>query len=136
MKIIIGAIIGIVLVIAAFIAYDPVKYYNRSGQLFKPMKIWTDTIAITSATPSVNISSAGFSTIISIQPQMIQGSPTLANFSWCNVTSYSTSSISLFLVQQNNNTVNVLGSLVLLGTPLQAPTAFTGLYMAITVIGY
>lgn len=117
-------------------AYDPIKFYNRSGQITKSMRIWTDTIAVTSSTPAINISSAGFSNIVSVQPQIIQTSVSLTNFTWCNVTTYSTSSVSLFLAQENSSTVNILGSLVLLGTPLQAPSSFSNMFVALQVIGY
>ena len=117
-------------------AYDPTRFYNRSGEILKPKKIWIDTFAIASATPTLSISSAGFSTIISVQSQIIQSSPTLSNFTWCNATSYSTSSVTLFLAQENSSTVNILGSLVLLGTPLQAPSSFSNMFVSLEVIGY
>ena len=126
----------IVGVVGYFIAYDPIKYYNRSGQILKPIRIWNDTIAITSATPAINISSAGFTTIVSVQPQILQTSVSISNFTWCNLTSYTDTTVNLFLTQQNNNTVNILGSLVLLGTPLQAPTTFTNMSVALQVTGY
>ncbi len=137
MKTLIGAVVAICVSLIAFLAYDPpTLYYNRGGIIKKQMKVWADTIAVSSANPSINISSAGFSNIISVQPQIIQSSATLSNFAWCNVTTYSTSSVTLFLSQQNNNTINILGSLVLLGTPLQQPTTFTNMSVAIQVIGY
>lgn len=37
-------------------------YYNSSGVKTAPAKVWSDRIAVTSASPSINISSAGFTT--------------------------------------------------------------------------
>lgn len=123
-------------VVSYFMAYDPVKFYNRNGQIIKAMKVWTDTISVTNANPSINISSAGFSTIISVQPQIVQSAATVTTFTWCNVTSYTTTTINLFLAQENSSTINILGSLVLLGTPLQQPSSFTNTSVAVQVIGY
>ena len=139
MKSIIGWVLfGIAgFMIYIFKAYDPpVKIYNRAGIISKPIKIWADTVSISSATPSISISSAGFSAILDVQPQIIQSSPTLASFMWCNVTTYSTSSVTLFLAQENSSTVNILGSLVLLGTPLQAPSTFTNVFVSLRITGY
>ena|ERR1700743_432591 len=131
----IASIISILLWIK--FAYDPpVKLYNRSGQVSKQIKIWNDTIAVTSANPSISISSAGFSIILNVQAQIVQTSVTVNSFTWCNVTSYTTSSVNLFLTQENSSTVNVLGSIVLLGTPLQQPTSFASTSIALQVIGY
>jgi len=130
-------IMGVIGVLGYLFAYDPpIRYYNRNGLISKQMKIWMDTVSVASSTPSVNISSAGFSTIVSVQAQIIQSSPTLSNFTWCNATSYSTSSVTLFLAQENSSTVNILGSLVLLGTPLQAPSSFSNMFVSLEVIGY
>lgn len=132
--IILGVIFGSIFGLKS---YEPsTKFYNRAGLINKTIKIWNDTIAVTSATPSVNISSAGFSTIVSVQPQIIQASPTLATFSWCNVTSFTTSAVTFFLAQQNNSSVVILGINVLSGTPLAAPTSFSGMFLAVQVIGY
>jgi len=130
-----------VIIISVFLwfirSYDPVPtYYNRAGQIKKNMRIWTDTVAVTSAAPVVNISSAGFSTIVSVQPQIIQTAGTISNFTWCNLASYTNTSVTLFLTQANNNTVNILGSIVLLGTPLQQPSTFSNMSVVLEVIGY
>lgn len=119
-------------------AYDPpVLFYNRAGQILnKKMKVWSDTLLVTSANPSINISSAGFSTIINAQAQIVQTSATVNNFTWCNVSSYTTSSVSLFLTQENSSTVNILGSVVLLGTPLQQPSSPSNTYVALQIFGY
>lgn len=119
-------------------AYDPsVLFYNRAGLLTnKKMKIWNDTVFVSSANPTISISSAGFATILNAQAQVVQTSVSVSNFTWCNITSYTTSNVTLFLTQQNNSTINILGSVVLLGTPLQQPTTPTNTAIALQVFGY
>jgi hypothetical protein len=140
MKTIIGwCIIGII-GIGAWIwhAYNPYPiFYNSSGQIVgKQMAVWVDSIPITSANPTINISSAGFSKVLSVQVQILQPSASVTTFTWCNVTSQSTTAINLFLTQENSSTVNILGSIVLLGTPLQQPTTFSNVNAVVEVIGY
>lgn len=120
-----------------FHAYDPpVQVYNRAGKVNKQIKIWNDTVAVTTANPSISIASAGFSVILNAQAQIVQTAATVSSFTWCNVTSYTTSSVNLFLTQENSSTVNILGSIVLLGTPLQQPSAPTSTSVALQVLGY
>lgn len=119
-------------------AYDPpVIWYNRAGRISnKQIKIWNDTISVSSANPTVSIAAAGFTSVINVQAQIIQSTPTVSNFTWCNVTSYSTSSVALFLTQENSSTVNILGNIVLLGTPLQQPSSPSNTFVALTVVGF
>src|ERR1700753_2114225 len=111
-----AAVIGAIFYI---FSYDPpTLYFNRSGQVKKQMRVWNDTIAISSSTPSISIASAGFTQILSVQPQVIQNSGSLNTFAWANVQSFSTSSVTLTLASQNLNTVTILGISVLSGAPL------------------
>ena len=133
----IGVVLGAGIAKWLGVAYDPpTLFYNKNGQVSKQMKIWNDTIAVSSATPSISISSAGFSQILSVQPQVIQNSATLSGFAWANVQNFSTSSVTLTLASQNLNTVTILGISVLSGSPLAPPTGFSGTFVALTVIGY
>jgi|ERR1700749_954443 len=118
-------------------AYDPpTLYFNKSGQIKKQIRIWNDTLAVSTATPTIDISSAGFTQIVDIQPQVIQNSASLTNFAWCNVKTYTNTSVSLNLAQQNNNTVTILSISVLSGSPIAAPTGFTGTFISLRVTGF
>jgi len=110
-------------------------YYNKSGQIKKQIRVWNDTVSVSAASPTIDISSAGFSNIIDIQPQIIQNASTLTNFAWCNVKSYTTTSVTLNLAQQNNNTITILGISVLSGSPIAPPTGFSGTFVSLRVTG-
>lgn len=133
----IGLVIATALLKIGWFSYDPPNlYFNRTGWIKKQMRIWNDTIAVSTASPSIDVSAAGFTQIIDIQPQVIQNSASLTNFAWCNVKTYTTSSITLNIAQQNNNTVTILGISVLSGSPIAAPSSFTGMFVSLRVTGY
>lgn len=135
--VIILALLMPVFIKIGWLSYDPpVLFYNRSGLIKRQMRIWNDTLSATSATPVIDISAAGFSQIVDIQPQIIQNSASLANFAWCNVKTYTNTSVSLNLAQQNNNTVTILSISVLSGSPIAAPTGFSGTFISLRVTGY
>lgn len=133
----VGVVIAAMLIKIGWMSYDaPVLFYNKSGQIKKQMRIWDDTLSATSATPVIDISAAGFSQIVDVQPQIIQNSASLTNLAWCNVKTYTNTSVSINIVQQNNSTVTILGISVLSGSPITAPTGFSGTFISLRVTGY
>lgn len=133
----IGLVIAAALLKIGWFSYDPpTLYYNRAGLVKKQIRVWNDTISITSASPVIDISSAGFTQILDIQGQVMQNSAVLTNFAWGNVKTYSNTSVTINLAQQNNNTVTILGISVLSGSPISPPTSFSGTFISLKVTGY
>lgn len=115
-------------------SYDPVKFYNHSGPLVVG-KIFMDTVTATTGNAlSVDISSAGFSTVYGAVGIPIKNTTSFTTMPMCHVKTLSNTAAVFNIVEQNSNTVNILGSLVLLGTPFEYANT-TGLQMAVFVIG-
>lgn len=114
-----------------------VKIYNRSGIISHEIRLWIDTITVTSSNGfSVDISSASFTGIISASVEAIKNTSTLSNVPSCQVKTISNTALVLNLTEENSSTVNILGNIVLLGTPLQFVSNTSGLQVAVAVLGY
>lgn len=112
-------------------------YYDHTGQLTtNQVRIWSDTLTPTTANgQSINISSAGFSTIKSITVTTQLNTATVGSMPIVIVKSFTTSAIVVNILTQNNSTVTILGISVLSGAPLQFAASTTGIVLHITVQG-
>lgn len=108
--------------------------YDRNGIVSSRQRTWADTL--TPSTGSgyvVDISSAGFTKVLSVQAQ-VQTNTTVANdVPVVAVKSYTTSQVILNIVQGNTTAVSVLGVNVLGLRFLQAPSSSK---IHVLVVGY
>jgi len=113
------------------------KMYNRNGIINHEIRLWIDTITVTSGNSfSVDISSAGFTGITGVSAGAMKNTSTLSSIPMCQIKSISTTAVVFNMVEENSTTINILGSLVLLGTPLQFVSSTNGLQVAVAVLGY
>lgn len=112
-------------------------YYDHTGQLTtNQVRIWSDTLTPATANgQSINIASAGFSTIksITVTPQL--NTATVGSMPIVIVKSFTTSAIVVNILTQNSSTVTILGISVLSGAPLQFAASTSGMVLHITVQG-
>jgi hypothetical protein len=103
--------------------------YNRSGVVSQPVKIWTDSVDnISTGLPVADISSAGFTKIISIQATGKGGTSNLT-VPVVAVTGYSTTQVSLMVLKGNSAVLGLLfQSLIIDGDASQK--------IFVTVTGY
>lgn len=117
---------------------DSFQVYNKSGRIYKKLKLWVDTISVTSADSfSVSISSAGFTNVLSASATAIKNTPNGSPASIANVAIdyYTNNNLYFNFSQGSNNLVTVLGISVLGGaSTISAVTS--GLKIGIMVIGY
>lgn len=107
--------------------------YNSSGVINQTPKIWFGSVAPDDATDyAIDISSAGFNQILSYTLTIKQSDVT----TWAQVEDITTTTLTIDLYQVNSNLVNILGNLVLLGTPTIPANNFTGLTLNVQVTGY
>lgn len=142
MKILItGLIIGLTTILA-FIGLEkhnsnPV-FYDKNGQCnTNQIKIWGDTtVPTTSNGYSIDISSAGFSTVkeVTVTPQM--NTSTVGSMPFVVIKSFTTTSVVVNILTQNNATVAILGINVLSGAPLQFASSTSGMILHAEVRGY
>lgn len=119
-------------------AYQPgtntiYSFYNKNGSIANQMKVWCDTVPVTAASQAIDISSAGFTKILSIQVQPALNTTTVASMPIASVKSWTTSSVTVNFIQSNSSVISILGVQVV---GLQALQSFSNTYCHITIIGY
>lgn len=136
-----GLIIGL-MGIFAFIGLEkhnsnPV-FYDKNGQCnSNQIKIWGDTaVPTTSNGYSIDISSAGFSTVkeVTVTPQM--NTATVGSMPFVVIKSFTTTAVVVNILTQNNATVSILGINVLSGAPLQFASSTSGMILHVEARGY
>lgn len=109
--------------------YNPmIKFYNLSTQIQTPRKMMIDRIAITSASQTIDISAAGFTSISNVALIGENNTATLGNMPVIIIKSFTTTSVTF-------NTIVGNTSVVLLGSAILSPTTFTGMFVDIVVLG-
>ncbi|MFY0253619.1 hypothetical protein ACDQ55_06645 [Chitinophaga sp. 30R24] len=112
----------------------PPVYYNAAGIVSQPLKIFADSLTATTSASgqlSVNISSAGFTKILSITAT-VKGGTDASSVSIPVILGYSLTAINFQLVQNNSTVV------LLLNTSVQGLTASASVSRTIfvNVVGY
>jgi len=115
---------------------DSVTFYNASGKINQKIKVWTGNVAPSTANGySIDISSAGFSTIISANVIAVRNTSAAASSPNVSVKSKSTTALVVNIVEDNTATVSILGIGVLSGLP-SVFANITGLTLDVVVFGY
>lgn len=117
-------------------AYDPVKFYNKSGQVFKPFKVFIDTFNVNNANGGAyDISAAGFTAITAMAATALRSTSTATSCPNVAIKAIATNSITLNLTEGSNTLINILGSNVLLG-PSSGFASTSGLSIQVVILGY
>lgn len=112
-----------------------ITYYDSTGSTSSPTKIWRYKVTPTTGNGfSINISSAGFSSISSVSIISIKNTSTATSVPKVSIKSYTTSAIVVNIIEGNASTVNILSSLVSLGVSEQFANT-TGLTLFVKVEG-
>lgn len=117
-----------------FLYRNRIALFDRTGNVSNRLRMWADTLTpSTGNSQSIDISSAGFTKILSVQAQ-VQTNTTAANdVPVVAVKSYTTSSVVLNIVQGNTTAVSILGVNVLGLRFLQTPGSSK---VHLLVVGY
>lgn len=112
------------------------KAYNTSGVVNQNIKVWsTNVTPSTSNGYSIDISSAGFTTILSASVIAVKNTSSASTSPNVSIKTKSTTAIVVNVIEDNPSTVTILGINVLNGAPsIFANT--TGLTLDVQVIGY
>lgn len=115
---------------------DSVIFYNAAGRVNQRMKVWSDVVTPSTANGySVDISSAGFGTVVYVNAIPIRNTSTTTSVPNCAVKSISTTAIVFNIVEGNSSLVTLLGSGVLLGVSNQFANT-SGLTLFVQVYGF
>lgn len=110
-----------------------VKYYNPSGLVSGPIKIWDSVITPASSNPSIDISSAGFIGILSVTTTPANNTSTVTSIPFVSIKTYSTTNLTLNILTSNSQTISILGTLV---TGLTMAASLTGMTVHVHVVGW
>lgn len=114
--------------------------YDKTGLLTNKCVIFSDTISVTTATPTISFSTylttAGKTKFKIISVDAMRTGATATNQPSVGITAISTTGATFQLQQQNNAVVTILGINVLSGLPLINVTDFTGLKIVLTLVFY
>ena len=113
--------------------YDSVQVYTSSGRVNQKLKIWTGKVTPTSGSGAIDISSAGFTTILNVQLQIFANKTAAVDVPLIAGKTYTTTSITYNILVSNNNTI---GSLLSPIVGLLIATTITGFEIHCTVTGY
>lgn len=113
---------------------NPVKDYKASGEVSNTViKVWNDIVVPNTGNGyNVDISSAGFTTILSVQAQVVKSTSSATVVPVVSVQSYTTTQVSLNIVQGNTTLVSILGTTV---NGLLFATNFSGMEIHLVVVG-
>lgn len=112
------------------------KFYNASGRIYQKLKVWIDTLSVSSSSgQSVDISSAGFSNVLCVQAIGLRNTGTVSSSPQISIKTYSTSAITLNITETNTATTTILGISVLSGLPTVFAST-SGLKALVFAIGY
>jgi hypothetical protein len=115
---------------------DSVVFYNTAGRVNQRLKVWSDVVTPSTANGySVDISSAGFATVLYANAMPIRNTATTTSVPNCAVKSITTTAVVFNIVEGNSSLVSLLGSGVLLGVSNQFANT-TGLTLYVQVYGY
>lgn len=141
MKSIITIGVTAIIVILSFIGIGNYNsypiFYDHNGQLAsKNVKIFCDTVTPSTANGySIDISSAGFTTIKGVTITAQNNTATIASMPIVVIKSITSSAIVVNILTQNNATTTIVGITVLSGSPLQMAASTAGMLLNIQVEG-
>ncbi len=107
------------------------QYYNASGLMPTPIKHWIGTISASSATQTVDISSAGFANVFLVNITSQDNTGTVSTVPFASVKTVSTTSLTINIV--NNSTI--LSILSLNVSNAAFPTSTAGMTLNVECIG-
>lgn len=119
-------------------AYNPIQFYSSAGVLDpNGMKVWCDSLTpSTAAGQSINISSAGFTSITTVQVIALQNTATADTSPQVSIKGISNTAITVNITQANTNLVSVLGlGLFLQGNGLVFSTNLSNIKLYVMVLG-
>ncbi len=128
------SIITLCIAVAAFVCakeYDPLKtqYFSPTGRIQKGYKVWDAIVTPTTATGmSVDISSAGFTSISTVELTAANNTTTVTSMPIVAIQTYSTTSVSFNLLTSNSGVLGILQGLV-------GATSLTGLTVHVHITG-
>jgi len=110
------------------------QFYTSSGMVSQQIKVWNGIVTpSTGSGQTVDISSAGFSTILNVQAQVESNTASATSVPLVSIKSYTTTSVVTNIIVSNNSTI---GSLLSPIVGLLFATNLTGYKLHVQVTGY
>lgn len=111
--------------------YNPVvRFYTASGVINQPTRVWDGIVTVTTGTAqSVDISSAGFSSINSVTITPANNTGSTVSMPIVSIKSYTNNAVVFNTLVSNSGVVGLLVALV-------TPTSFSGMQVHVRVDGW
>lgn len=118
-------------------AYKPTRFFNRSGEVHQQMRVFLDSFVCTTGNGmTIDISAAGFTTVKGVVASAEKNTSSATSCPKVEVKSQSTTSVVLNIYEGNATTVNILGSLVLLGASESFVSSPSTVTVHVMAVGY
>ncbi len=121
-----------------FVTNDSIKVYKLNGSVqSKQIKIIADTVSVTGSSSGyvIDISALGYTVILGVNVIAYRNSATVTSSPNVSIKTISTSAITVNIIEGNPATVNILGNIITLGSPVIF-SPVSGLKLSVMVIGY
>lgn len=132
---------GLVVLIASFnepkgaVAYQPVMFFNKNGQVVRIARIYTDTLTPNTGNGYViDYTAAGFTTVSSVNVLAQRNTATATSVPNVAVKSFNNTQAVVNIIEGNGTLVTVLGLSVLSGASTQFADP-TGLKLHVQILG-
>lgn len=120
-------------------AYTPIKFYDNTGEItntyIQDLKVWLGTVQPTSSTFGIDISSAGFSQIKSVNIETVRNTADPNNIPDVSIKTMTNNMLTVNIKQANTTLVTILGSGVTLGSPMIFPGNVSDIQLIVRVTG-
>lgn len=134
-------IMGLVILFASFneprstVAYQPVMFFNKSGQVIKIARIYTDTLTPNTGNGFViDYAMAGFASVSSVNVLAQRNTATATSVPNVAIKSFNNTQAVVNIIEGNGTLVTVLGLSVLSGASTQFADP-TGLKLHVQILG-
>lgn len=141
-KLIIGLMAAFVISVIAFkgsAAYTPIRFFDNTGEIttsyVQDLKVWLGTVQPTSSTFGIDISSAGFSQIKSVNIETVRNTADPNNVPDVSIKTMTNSMLTVNIRQPNTAVVSILGINVISGLPMVFPTSVSDIQLIVRVTG-
>lgn len=118
-------------------SYKPTRFFNKSGEVYGQLRVFVDSFICTTGNGmTIDISQAGFNVVRGVSAIAQRNTGTATAVPKVGIKSYTTTSVSVNVYEGNSNTVDLLGSAVLLGTSESFVADPSTITIHIMAIGY
>lgn len=121
-------------------AYTPIKFFDSTGEItssyVQDLKVWLGTVQPTSSTYGIDISSAGFTQIKSVNIEPVKNTTDANMAPDISIKTLTNTMLTVNIRQPNTAVVSLLGVNVISGLPMIFPANVSDIQLIVRVTGH